>query len=91
MTITAGAGDIAQGYEALRAQALGAPPMATPRGRAVLLGAGMTAWMSALPPSARPRPAVRCATRASQQNSQGGDLVRLLAEMVMASQGRCRR
>jgi len=90
MTITAGAGDLAQVYEALRAQALGTLPMVRPRGLAVLAGAGMAAWMSALPPSARLRPAARCPDQAGHQNGQGGELVRLLAEMVLASQGRCR-
>ena len=56
----------------------------------MLVGAGMAAWMSALPPSARPRPAARCPDRAGHQNGQGGELVRLLAEMVLASQGRRR-
>ena len=52
MTITAGAGDLAQGYEALRAQALGTVPTVKPRGLAVFMGAGLPAWMNALPPSA---------------------------------------
>jgi hypothetical protein len=90
MTITAGAGDLAQGYEALRAQALGALPRVTPRGRAVLVGAGLPAWMSALPPSTRPRPvAPRRPDQVGCQNGESAELVRLLAEMVLASQARC--
>ena len=53
MTITAGAPELAQGYEALRAEALGLAPAARPRGRAVLIGAGLPAWMTALAPLAR--------------------------------------
>ena len=90
MTITAGAGDLAQGYEALRAQALGAVPVVTPRGRAVLAGAGVAAWMNALPPSARPRPSrAGRPDRAGHQDGQSTELVQLLAEMVLASQARC--
>jgi hypothetical protein len=90
MTITACAGDLAQGYEALRAQAQGAVPGVNPRGRAVLVGAGLAAWMSALPPSARPRPPrAERPDRAGHQNGQSPELVRLLAEMVLASQARC--
>jgi hypothetical protein len=90
MTITAGAADLAQGYEALRAQAQGAVPGVNPRGRAVLVGAGLAAWMSALPPSARPRPPrAERPHRARHQNGQSPELVRLLAEMVLASQARC--
>jgi hypothetical protein len=91
MTITAGAGDLAQGYEALRAQALGAVPTVTPRGLAVFMGAGLPAWMSALPPLSRPRrPAAQHPDdEAGRPNGQSAELVRLLAEMVLASQGRC--
>jgi len=90
MTITAGAADLAQGYEALRAQAQGAVPGVNPRGRAVLVGAGLAAWMSALPPSARRRPSrAGRPDRAGHQDGQSTELVRLLAEMVLASQARC--
>ena len=51
MTITASADDLAQGYEALRAEALGRLSAITPRGRAVLLHRGLVAWMRALPPA----------------------------------------
>ena len=50
MTVTASAEDLSRGYEALRAEALGRLPAITPRGRAVLLGKGLVAWMRALPP-----------------------------------------
>lgn len=51
MTITASAEDLARGYEALRAEAVGRPPATTPRGRAVLTRGGLVAWMRALPPT----------------------------------------
>jgi hypothetical protein len=58
MTVTASAADLARGYEALRAEAVGTLPAITPRGRAVLLRAGLAAWMRALPPTTpAPRPA----------------------------------
>ncbi|MGH9107628.1 MAG: hypothetical protein ACRDZX_17720 [Acidimicrobiales bacterium] len=89
MTITAGAADLARGYEALRAQALGELPALTPRGRAVLMSAGLPAWMGALPPPSRPRAPVTPGAEPVPQNGQGGELVRLLAEMLLASQARC--
>ena len=91
MTITAGAGDLAQGYEALRAQALGTVPTVKPRGLAVFMGAGLPAWMNALPPLSRPRrpAAQRPDDEAGRPNGQSTELVRLLAEMVLASRGRC--
>jgi hypothetical protein len=51
MTITATAEDLARGYEALRAEAVGTLPVVTPRGRVVLLRGGLVAWMRALPPT----------------------------------------
>lgn len=51
MTVTASADELARGYEALRAETMGELLAATPRGRAIVLRAGLTAWMRALPPS----------------------------------------
>jgi hypothetical protein len=51
VTVTASAVELIRGYEALRAEAVGKPPVTTPRGRAVLLRDGLVAWMRALPPS----------------------------------------
>lgn len=56
MNVVASAVDLARGYEALRAEAVGRLPVSTPRGRAVLLRDGLVAWMRALPPS---RPTTR--------------------------------
>ncbi len=44
--------DLEQGYEAVRAQALGEAPDIAPRGLALLLQAGLPAWISACPPLA---------------------------------------
>jgi hypothetical protein len=56
VTVTASADDLVRGYEALRAEAVGQRLAISPRGRAVLLHAGLVAWMRALPPTT---PAVR--------------------------------
>ena len=55
----------------------------------MLAGAGLAAWMSALPPSARRPSRAERPDRAGRQNGQSPELVRLLAEMVLASQARC--
>ena len=89
MTITAGAPELAQGYEALRAEALGLAPPTRPRGRAVLIGSGLPAWMTALAPIAPiPRP-VRPSSPGRDGRSHGrdGELVQLLAAMVGARCG----
>ncbi len=87
MTISADAADLLAGYEALRAQATGAVPAATPRGLSVLARAGLTAWMHALAPTARAGEPVRhTATRES--TGFGAELVSLLTEMALSSQGR---
>jgi hypothetical protein len=76
-------------YEALRAQAVGALPASTPRGLALLLTAGLPAWMTAWKPFA---PAV--ATTASVPHDRqpsadvGGDVVQLLAEMALGRERR---
>lgn len=90
MTINAPAAELEQGYESLRAQAMGEIPTHTPRGLAVFLGGGMCAWMCAcapLPPST---------PMSSGRDSSGHDiapagaeLVQLLAEMVLSSRLRC--
>jgi hypothetical protein len=60
--VTASPATLARTYEALRAGATGMPVTGTPRGLAILRGAGMVAWMAACPPDrpvvARGRPMV---------------------------------
>jgi len=90
MTPTASTGDLAQAYEALRAQAIGRTPTVTPRGLALLRRAGLAAWMPACAPL----------TSAVMAAPSGGDrqrtplvavdaeLVRILTEMALGSQRR---
>jgi hypothetical protein len=80
--------ELVRAYEALRAQATGELPGATPRGLALFLAAGFPAWMEAwtpLAPAAPTLPAQRadCEVRASL----GGEVVWLLTEMALG----CRR
>jgi hypothetical protein len=87
VTISANAVDLLAGYEALRAQALGAVPAATPRGLSVLTRAGLAGWMCALAPTGRastttPRVAAR------ESTGFGSELASLLTEMALCSQGR---
>jgi hypothetical protein len=92
MSIIAPTVELEQGYEALRAQAVGEIPSHTPRGMAILHCGGMPAWMCACPPLTRPTPQAM-STRPSNAEgglaSVSGELVRLLAEMVLSSQRRC--
>ena len=92
MRSTAPAADLAQGYEALRAQATGQAPCRRPRGLAVLLRGGLASWMCACPPeSSRTRPAAEAAPSAHETGALtagGAELVRLLAGMTLCSQGR---
>lgn len=88
MTISASAVELAAGYEALRAQAMGEMPAASPRGLTVLMGGGMPAWMCALAPASRSTTPVRPGA-AHEPSGFGAELVSLLAEMVLSSRKRC--
>ena len=97
MRATAPAADLAQGYEALRAQATGQAPCRRPRGLAVLLCGGLASWMCACPPESRARPSAAPAPGASEAGAEGSgsaasaasaELVRLLAGMTLSSQRR---
>jgi hypothetical protein len=84
MTIAASAADLADGYEAPRAQALGEVPASPPRGRAVLAHGGLPAFMHALALAARqPTPAWTPTER--RPTSLGAEIVSLLTDMVLAS------
>ena len=92
LKIIAPAGELAEGYEALRAQALGGFPPLTPRGLAVFLCAGLAGWMSACPPGSRPRRAVTSKPGARETHALTGasaEIVRVLAEMALAGRRRC--
>jgi hypothetical protein len=86
VTISADADDLLAGYEALRAQALGAVPAATPRGLSVLTRAGLAAWMRALAPIVRT--SATAAGRGRESTGFGTELVSLLTEMALSSQRR---
>jgi len=94
MKSTASASELAQGYEALRAQATGRAPRRRPRGLAVLLCSGLASWMCACPPESRPRPAAAAAPGAREagvedaESAGSAELVRLLAAMTLSSQRR---
>lgn len=92
MTIVAPAADLEHGYEALRAQAVGEIPNLAPRGLAVFLRRGMPAWMCACPPRTRPATSTRPTgdvTAGLGLAGVSGELVRLLAAMVVSSQRGC--
>jgi hypothetical protein len=91
MKATAPAAELAQGYEALRAQATGQAPRRRPRGLAVLLCGGLASWMCACPPGSRARPAAEAAPSAHETGALtagSAELVRLLAGMTLCSQRR---
>lgn len=92
LKITAAAGELAEGYEALRAQALGGLPPLTPRGLAVFVRGGLAGWMSACPPGSRPRPGVSAPAGAREERAltgAGAEIVRLLTEMALSGRRRC--
>jgi hypothetical protein len=92
MKITAGSSDLTQGYEALRAQAVGEVPTVTPRGLAAFMRGGMRSWMCACVPTSRPSPMPTPAAGSGQAiglTSLSVELVRLLTEMALSSQRRC--
>ena len=92
MTMAASAGELARGYEALRAQAVGVIPDVIPRGLAVLRRAGLVAWMRALPPATPDRPAERSAIAGGTALADvSSELVSVLTEMALgAGRGACR-
>jgi len=94
MKITAGAGDLSQGYEALRAQAVGQISAVTPRGLALFRRSGMAAWMSACAPLGSTDAPVASSPSINNRRSDvlGGscaELVQVLAEMALGSRRRC--
>ena len=85
--ISADAAELVAGYEALRAQAIGAVPAATPRGLSVLTRAGVPAWMRALAPTERTSTPAR-AVAARVSTGFDAELASLLTEMALSSQRR---
>lgn len=76
---------LAAGYEALRAEAVGSLPSESPRGRALVLGQGLPAWIRAwaAPPAAAPPPP--CAACPGGISGLAADVVRLLTEMALGA------
>jgi hypothetical protein len=76
-------------YEALRAQAIGEMPSATPRGFALVLAAGLPAWMAAWAPLTSPAPpAPKRRDDRRVPVCLGGDVAQLLTEMALGCQRR---
>lgn len=78
----AGAEDLVRGYEALRSQATGGLVVESPCGMAVMVSQGVPSWIRAgvLPSSVTAAPV---APAPSSVPGLGGDVVRLLTEMVL--------
>ncbi len=91
MKITATAAELTDGYEALRAQALGQLPGLTPRGLAVFIRGGLPGWMVACAPAPGARAARSPADIIPARRLAGvsAELVRVLTEMALGSQRRC--
>ena len=84
--------ELVQWYEDLRAQATDQIPATTPRGLALLLGSGLSAWMAACPPLI-PVPASVTVANDVPVRSLAGlsvELVSVLTEMTLGGLRRCR-
>jgi hypothetical protein len=81
------ADDLAAGYEALRARALGGLPAESARGMAVVLAQGLPAWIRAwtVPPSITP---AKAPAPPASDAGLAGEVVRLLTEMVLGGERR---
>lgn len=91
MKLNASTIDLAQAYEALRAQALGQAPAVTPRGLALFLRVGVAAWMPACAPLSATAPPPRSSDGRPRTSlvELNADLVQILTEMALGSQRRC--
>jgi hypothetical protein len=91
VTITASPVEVAQAYEALRAQALGQAPAVTPRGLALFLRVGLAGWMPACAPRAPAAPAARSSAGRPRTPpvELTAELVRVLTEMALGGHRRC--
>jgi hypothetical protein len=83
--------EAARAYEALRAQALGQVPTATPRGLALFLRAGLAGWLAACaaPGSAAPPPRADGGRPPAARPAPDAELVRVLAAMALGSRRGC--
>jgi hypothetical protein len=81
-------GDVTLAYEALRAQATGQLPAASPRGLALFLAAGVPDWLKAWTPLAPAVPQTPAAPHPREPVRLGGEVVQLLTEMALSCQRR---
>ncbi len=82
--------DLARAYEAVRAQAIGQPTEAGPRGLVLILDKGVAAWIAAWSSVVRPDVATAApAPATSAFDPRSADLARMLTEMALASCRRC--
>lgn len=77
-----GSDELAAGYEALRAEAVGSLTSDTPRGLALFLAQGLPAWIRASVPPPAPRPVVPAGER-SVAPGLAAEVVRVLTEMAL--------
>jgi len=83
------AAELTLAYEALRAQAIGELPAATPRGLGLFLAAGCPAWMTAWTPVTASVPATPAVLHQGEPTvGVGRDVVQLLTEMALGCQKR---
>ncbi len=81
--------ELARAYEAVRAQAIGRPTEESPRGLALILDAGLAAWIRAWSSLAHSDVAIIAPGRATSAfDPQNAELASVLAEMALASR-RC--
>lgn len=76
---------LAAGYEALRAEAVGSLPSDAPRGRALVLGQGLPAWIGAWAAPAAAAPLPPCAPCPGGIGGLTAEVVRLLTEMALGA------
>lgn len=89
MSVVEPASGLTLTYEALRAQATGGVPVSTPRGLALFLAAGCTAWMHAWRPVAEAlRSTPSAPHQAAPSGAWGGEVVQVLTEMALGCQKR---
>jgi hypothetical protein len=88
--MTASTVEVAQAYEALRAQAVGPAPTVTPRGLALFRRAGPAAWIPACAPLSAAAPSAHLSAGGPRTPlvEVNADLVRILTEMALSNHRR---
>jgi hypothetical protein len=80
-------GELTLAYEAMRAQATGALPVTTPRGLALFLAAGCSAWITTWKPLAAVAPGIpEVAHDRGASVGLDGEVVQVLTEMALGCQ-----